>query len=163
MASTTKVLVVLKIFLGLSIPVTLFLGTLMFTVFDESYYHNQFEQRNVYSNLEGKDPDALLTGVLDYFRGDDAGLDQDVFNEREVLHMADVRQLLNNAKTTLFVVGSLQAASLLSLLIFAKNRFFHLLKAPVVLASALSFGFGLILFFWKRICSVAGHTPGRNH
>ncbi|MFH1770494.1 MAG: DUF1461 domain-containing protein [archaeon] len=70
--------------------VVIVLIPLRLTLFNEDYYHSQFEKNKVYSDVENAD--EVLHNLLNFFRGKEELV---YFEEDEQLHLEDVRSLLN--------------------------------------------------------------------
>ncbi len=114
----------------------LILTAILITVIDicafrRSFYVDEYTKNNTaeYIRMSEEDLMASTDALLDYLRGkrDDIvvnatvnGVEREVFDERETLHMVDVRNLYQNAmtaRTVMFIAG----AALLAWLI-AKHR-----------------------------------------
>lgn len=77
-------------------------------------------------------------GVIDYLKGSTASVGG--FEEREILHLADVRDVINSALITLYLLIALFALMLIILYMTDKN-FLHDLKVVFLLSSA-----GIVFF-----------------
>jgi len=124
---TIKVLVVL---LGILFPVIIFISGIEAAVFDKAFYMNQMEKNQVTENTGIYPPDMELVvdEIISYLKGDRQDFDikarlahenaknvvdqVSIFNEKEITHMDDVRDLL------LFFLGLRNAAVILALVAF---------------------------------------------
>ncbi|MDD3306631.1 MAG: TIGR01906 family membrane protein [Acetobacterium sp.] len=127
MNKTIKVLVVL---LGILFPVIIFISGIEAAVFDKAFYMNQMEKNQVTENTGIYPPDMELVvdEIISYLKGDRQDFDikarlahenaknvvdqVSIFNEKEITHMDDVRDLL------LFFLGLRNAAVILALVAF---------------------------------------------
>lgn len=127
MNKTIKVLVVL---LGILFPVIIFISGIEAAVFDKDFYMNQMEKNQVTENTGIYPPDMELVvdEIISYLKGDRQDFDikarlapenaknvvaqVSIFNEKEITHMDDVRDLL------LFFLGLRNAAVILALVAF---------------------------------------------
>jgi integral membrane protein (TIGR01906 family) len=73
------------------------LSTLYYISFDFNYYKNKFEKYSIYDKING-DVDNSFKEVLDYVKGDKVFISSDLFNERELEHLKDVKELFYFAK-----------------------------------------------------------------
>ena len=149
MEMKSNTLMFLKVFIAVTLPVSLLLATILYQAFDEPYYHEQFRKGNVYESLQGKDADALLKGLLAYFKGNDNALDSKAFTQREISHLYDVRGLINTAKTVLLMLAFLQAAAVISVIALSKKKFLSELKGPAIIGAGISLTTALMLLLFS--------------
>ena len=72
-------------------------------VSDEKFFHKEFEKYGVYSALKGYDVDEINKQVFGFFNYKNS-LPLDFFNEREVKHLNDVKEVLYGVDFLLFLV-----------------------------------------------------------
>ena len=87
----------LSVLMALLIPLIIFLYNFNSAVFDRDYYKREFTKYNVYENLKNYDAEKINNDVLYYFiSGKNNGLiENNFFNEREKMHLADVKNINN--------------------------------------------------------------------
>jgi integral membrane protein (TIGR01906 family) len=73
------------------------LSSVYYISFDQDYYKNKFEKYSIYEKIDG-DVDNSFKEVLDYVKGDKDFISSNLFNERELEHLKDVRELFTFAK-----------------------------------------------------------------
>ena len=107
------------ILLILALPVFILMLNLNLQVYNEKFYLKEFEKDNVYDNV-GKDLAIENTKLLfGYFKNKN-DLDLSFFNEKEKLHLVDVKNLLNTSRILLyFSIGILILA--ITYLIYKKD------------------------------------------
>lgn len=97
---------ILIILLIISLPVTILLTTIEIATFDSSFYERKYEEYNVpmVTGIEMEDLIFVTDEMLDYLKGkrEDLiiftkvnGKTEQVFEEREILHMIDVKDLFD--------------------------------------------------------------------
>ncbi len=89
---------VISILTALLIPVILFGFNFNSVAFNEDLYKKEFSKYDVYSDLRGYNVDDINNKVLNYLRlssGDEL-IDIDFFNEREKIHLLDVKTLIQS-------------------------------------------------------------------
>lgn len=110
---------VLAVIVALSIIFTTLVTSIDFHGFNKSYYEKEYQKLNTAQQLHMSEEglfDATFA-LLDYLKGkrDDIisvsevnGVEREIFNERETLHMVDVRNLYQGvlkARNLAFVAG----------------------------------------------------------
>lgn len=133
-------------------------------VFDEAYYVKHYEEKGVYEavNIAPGDLLRVTQNLVDYLRGDREtlqtlvaidGVLQPFFNERELLHMLDVRRLFEAG----FAVrnGALVVFITMLLILFFIKKGKHIIKGlfySSLLAFLLLVGLGFVVItnfdFW---------------
>lgn len=79
--------------LVLDVPFLLYSYNFNKIVFDNDFYKKEFEKHEVYGRLEGYDVEKINNNVLDYLKNKDIYLaDDGFFNERERIHLTDVKE-----------------------------------------------------------------------
>ncbi len=124
MKNTTKLLCAAA---GICLLVSCLLTVIFQRSFDENFYEKEYAANHQAEVINMSDEDLMkaTNTLLDYLKDkrDDIvveaevnGIDREVFNERETLHMVDVKNLLQNAvkaRNILFGAGALLLALLL--------------------------------------------------
>ncbi len=156
---------VLKYLACLLIIVVAFITVIDITSFNKSFYRHEYEKYHVYDTIKisQNELEAVTDYLLDYIKDKNSNLtitatingsEREVFNEKETLHMIDVKNLYLNAVNLrnlsfvliIFILGYL----------YLKNDFFSLghvyfnvLKLLAVFLSSVSF-YAMIDFerFW---------------
>ena len=125
-----KTIKVCAVLLGILIPVIIFINGIEAAVFDKAFYMNQMKKNQVTDNTGIYPPDMELVvdEMISYLKGDRQDFDikarlapanaknivdnVSIFNDKEITHMDDVRDLL------LFFLGLRDAALILALIAF---------------------------------------------
>ncbi|MGM5484458.1 MAG: DUF1461 domain-containing protein [Nanobdellota archaeon] len=92
-----------KIVVTVSVANLIILGSLYFLSFNEDFYEKEFDKLDI--DLEG-DYKHEFYNALDYVKGKDVSLG-DFFNEKEIKHFKDVREIFSFIKNMLIVSGIL--------------------------------------------------------
>jgi len=93
----------LLIILIIVIPVLITTYAFRFTAFDEKYYFRFYEKYDIYSQFQTKEEvnnNTIL--LLDYLKGK-APLDTEFFNEKEKLHLVDVKAIMSGLNIASYV------------------------------------------------------------
>jgi len=79
----------------LDIPFVLYSFNFNNVVFDENFYKKEFMKHDVYSRLNNYNIEKINNDVLDYLKYKNVELaDDGFFNEREITHLKDVKELV---------------------------------------------------------------------
>jgi len=87
----------MKIVIVLLLPLAIVLTVFQFIAFDKNWYEKEFEKLGVYGSLGQEKVLGEMNNVLDYFHGS-AELDANFYTKKEMLHLADARELLVRVK-----------------------------------------------------------------
>ncbi|MBW2976729.1 DUF1461 domain-containing protein [Candidatus Woesearchaeota archaeon] len=112
-------LLAILILMAITIPFIIFICSFNSVSFNERFYIKEFSKHDVYENLKDHDIEKINNDVLDYLKNEKNNdlIDTDFFNEREKLHLLDVKNLIR--KTFLVYYTSLILFLLsLALLVF---------------------------------------------
>ena len=73
------------------------IAPLYFISFNENYYFNYFEKYDLYDNINANEEQIQgnFSQVLNYVKGNINNIEIGMFNEREILHLKDVRNLFH--------------------------------------------------------------------
>jgi integral membrane protein (TIGR01906 family) len=111
-------------------------------VFNKNFYETEFEKLTVYSRLEPGLAKAQTVKLLDYFccNGE---LNEDFFTQREIIHLKDVKVLINSAVLLLYFYSALIIAAS-AILVFKRNQ--KLLFSALKTASLVGIAALVVLF-----------------
>ena len=90
-----------KFLLILILPILIFLISVDFVAFNDSFYAKKFNEYGVKSQIP--EAEALHSKVMDFITGKSNTLPS-IFNEREKQHLADVRMLVRNLNIAVYLV-----------------------------------------------------------
>jgi len=125
-----KIIKIFAILLGVLVPVIIFISGIEAAVFDKAFYMDQMWKNQVTENTGIYPPDmeVVVSEIISYLKGDRQDFDikarlapenaknvvdyVSIFNDKEITHMDDVRDLL------LFFLGLRDAALILALIAF---------------------------------------------
>ena len=96
----------IQIMLILMLPFILYLANFRIAAFDESFYKEEFVKYNVYQSVRNKDVDAINLQLLNYFKYDKTQdlVKIDSFNEREKKHLLDVKNIIQTAVLSMYII-----------------------------------------------------------
>ena len=126
------------------LPITMLLMNLEIATFDISFFKDKYEEYNI-ENVTGISEENLMLiteKLLDYLKGkreniiiftDVGGKIEQVFEERELLHLKDVRELFREEHVTRNLTLLLTVVSLIYIFYKDKNR----LKKILVITSSI--------------------------
>ncbi len=104
-----------KIFLIILIPLIIILLSFRLIVFDSSMYKQEFKKYNIYDKVENAD--SMLENLLNYLKNKEQ---LSYFNQKEQLHLKDVKSLIQNAFILLYSLSLIALA--LIIIQFRKNK-----------------------------------------
>ena len=83
----------------LLVPIILYLYSFDSIAFEEDLYKNEFLKYNVYASLNDYDIDKVNSEVIKYLKNKKGNklIDNEFFNEREQLHLLNVKNLIKKA------------------------------------------------------------------
>jgi len=137
--------------------------TVVFTVcFDHSFYEQEYKANGQAEKIGMSQEDLMKStdALLDYLQGKKDnikveammnGHNVEVFNERETLHMADVKQLLDNAVKARDILLWGGAAILAAVIAFAKWEKLSVLKDAYKYSVAAIGAFIAVLGCWAAV------------
>ena len=146
-----KLLILISVLLIIDIPFILYLSNFNSIGFDENFYKKEFQKYDVYGTLGDYDIEKINDDVLNYLRyGEEGFIENNFFNEREKVHLLDVKNLIQ--KTIKFYYFSiilffLLLVSLISLL----NKNIKIIKylGMIFLISGLLTFLDAFVFFYN--------------
>lgn len=89
-----------------------------FLLLNQSFYHSQFDKTEVYSVLGKEKADNTLEQIFSFMRDEQDTIED--FNEDEISHMNDVRNLVRKLNVLFYVLLTLFALFLLSFIFYFK-------------------------------------------
>lgn len=108
---------IILLLLVISLTLSLYVTSVKSVVFDESFYEKEFEKNNVYENVE--DADEINRGLLLFLKGEDKL--PNVFTKKEMMHMVDVRDLINLLDFVFILLCLINIVLLCFLLFYSKD------------------------------------------
>lgn len=132
------------------IPFVILLFNFRLVVFDLGFYKSEFEKLGVYRNVP--EADNVAFDLIQYLKSSD--VQPDFFNEKEKLHLKDVKELINKLIIVLYVSLIIFVASFF---ILKKKLFFNALFRGTILTIFVIFIFFLMSFFDFSLLFVQFH------
>lgn len=123
------------------IPILILLGNFAFLAFNEDYYKAQYEKNNVYAKIPKEEVDKATTELLDYLQFGKE-MESDYFNEKEKLHLKDVRQIIKILLTILYIAVAL--STIIIIISYAENK--KLLGMSIIGGSLLTIALIILTF-----------------
>ena len=122
-------ILIISILLIIDIPFLLYLLNFSNAAFDENFYKKEFQKYDVYGNLKNYDIEKINNDVLDYLKYEKNKklIENDFFNEREKLHLLDVKNLIQKTVELYYFLMSLFFILLVSL-VFLLNKNIKIVK-----------------------------------
>lgn len=152
---------------SLALIVFLLLSAVDYCCFDQKFYLEQYQKLNTAETIgvSAETLNQMTSVLLDYLRDEEKtlelvakvqGSEREVFNEREIKHMVDVRALYQNAMMVRDLCGLLLVLSLaVSLLLDEEKKLFWAFKRIFILFMAVFLALLLVAivdfdFFWTN-------------
>ena len=107
----------------LLLPAAIILASFRIVVFDKEFYTREYEKYSIYNELDKELVDENTDKLIGYLSGNN-GLDTSFFNEKEKMHLSDVKQLINGALNLLYVL--IIASLLMIAALLYKKKYHHL-------------------------------------
>lgn len=150
-----KLKVTCSVVISIAIVYLLFFFSIKVHAFSPSFYQSMNEKHQISESMDisMKDYQSSIETLLEYIEGkrgdiiveiEYRGKQQPAFNERETMHMVDVRDLYQNAARLAFVLGLIAALLLVYLYVTSKQTMLTLLTMNFVRVSII---FGVLLLF----------------
>ena len=136
-----KALLWLIVFL---IPLILLLSNLKVMVFEQDFHHTLFSKYNVYDDIP--EADEIDRQLVDYFADRRESIAVDRFNEREIDHLRDVREVLHWLFLTLNIL--VIVFLLLVIIIYFVDKKGFMQNVSWLLISGGSITIGLLVLLW---------------
>jgi len=132
--------IILELLLALLLLNIIVLDSLSANLYNTGFYLNEFEKHDV--NVENRE--ELLSELHDFFKGGELAS----FNEKEILHLHDVRDLLNKGfRIYFFMIGFFAAG--LGVYLYHK-RDSMIVHRILVIASLLIFAFSALSIMFAK-------------
>lgn len=133
---------IIKYFLIITIPPLIILANFTCLVLNASYYQNLQQKSGVYTKFEDENiVNKQTKDLVGYFRGKNQ-LDHNFFSNQAILHLNDVKNLLNTAFGMLTILGV--TVFLLSGILIFKKEYDLAFQAVFVSSSATIFSLILV-------------------
>jgi len=136
------------VLLVIDIPFVLYLASAKTMVFNEEFHQQLFIRYDIYS--EFSDIEEINSELISYLRYG-GELDIDVFNDKEIEHMKDVRNLVHGGMILLNVLLVLFLILLVSLYFIDKKEFVGKLGLGFMIGGGLTFLDALIFFIIVKL------------
>ncbi|HLC96035.1 MAG TPA: DUF1461 domain-containing protein [Candidatus Nanoarchaeia archaeon] len=136
-----KALLWLIVFL---IPLILLLSNLKVMVFEQDFHQTLFSKYNVYADIP--EADEIDRQLVDYFADRRESIAVDRFNEREIDHLRDVREVLHWLFLTLNIL--VIVFLLLVIIIYFVDKKGFMQNVSWLLISGGSITIGLLVLLW---------------
>jgi integral membrane protein (TIGR01906 family) len=91
-----------------------------FLLFDQSFYHSQFDKTGVYAELGKEKVDSTLEQIFSFMKDEQEIIEG--FGEDEISHMKDVRNLVNNLNVLFYVLLILFVLFLIIFIFYFKQK-----------------------------------------
>ncbi len=139
----------------LVIPIILYGFNFNSIAFDRNLYKEEFSKHNVYANLKDDDIEKINDEVLDYLASKDNGLiENGFFNEREKMHLWDVKVLIQGFLSAYYfsIILFLSLTAILFLLMgFDFNHFSKKLLVILIFGSLLTFFEAVLIYLLPNL------------
>ncbi|MFH1331931.1 MAG: TIGR01906 family membrane protein [archaeon] len=123
------------------IPILILLGNFAFLAFNENYYKEQYIKNNVYTRIPKEEVDKATTELSDYLQFGKE-MQSDYFNEKEKLHLKDVRQIIRILLIILYIAVML--STIIIIISYAENK--KLLGMSIIGGSLLTIALIILAF-----------------
>ena len=164
LAKSSQLRVLVIVLLAINLPLFFISLNVRLMANSQTFYEWGFNTHNV-ERRTGLDDKALASAanqIIDYFGNDEEFLDVqvisdgseiDLFNQREITHMSDVKQVMRMMFNAFWVAGAIIAVVVIAGFILLRMKFLPLLRAGIVwstiagLAAAAVFGVATLIDF----------------
>jgi len=128
-------LLTISILMILIVPIVIYLYNFNSIAFDENFYKKEFSKYNVYNNLKDYDIEKINNDVLTYlkFEKSDMLIGNDFFNEREKIHLLDVKDLIQTILSIYYFSMISIILLVITLIIFLKFNFKIIAKKLLII------------------------------
>ncbi len=152
MGKNKKLCCAITIISAIFLFLIIILGNFRFLLYNENFYHNEFEKNNVYGKLNN--PNEVLDELFLYLKDKETTLKTDIFNEDEKSHFNDVKILINKFLVFFYTIIILEIFLFLFIYFgyFKKNikksaRFFSYI---LIMSSSFAVLFSLLLYTFQK-------------
>lgn len=123
----------------------LILSSASSVIYDKDAYFQELEKNNVYNSINKEKAQNITILLINYFRFEKT-LETDFFNENELLHMQDVKSLIN--KLLIFYYISIFSMILFFVLYYKTNYDFFKSLTSVLIFGSISTILIFVLFYF---------------
>ncbi|MDP7140833.1 MAG: DUF1461 domain-containing protein [Candidatus Woesearchaeota archaeon] len=135
----------LVLLLSVNLALLILLVNFNFMVFNESYYIEQFRKNDVYSKVP--EAEQVLDNVFVFFEGKE--LSSEFFEEKEILHMKDVKRLIERGSYLLYsLVGSFLILVVVLIKTTNRNKVVKYLGFSLIAGGSIVIGVSLLLWLF---------------
>lgn len=135
---------IIFVILVLNLIILVYLTSFKLNAFNEKFYGKEFEKYDVYGKFPEHDIDKINSGLLLYLKGRSDSYDKELFNQREISHLEDVKILIG--KIGIFYYFILIISILLIIFLFLLDK-----KGFMRDISIVSFYSGLSIFIFSLV------------
>lgn len=132
-----------QILLIILLPLTVILFNFKLMAFNLDFYQQEYLKLGVYDKFSEEDVNKNTILLIDYLNDRNNNLETDFFNEKEILHLKDVKNLIQTAYL-LFYISLILVILLIFYFIYTKN--YLLSSSSFIYGGALTILIILILF-----------------
>ncbi|MBW2974963.1 TIGR01906 family membrane protein [Candidatus Woesearchaeota archaeon] len=115
----------------LCIIILVFLTSFNLNAFNESFYKKEFEKYRIYETFPDKDIERINSGLLSYLKGKESDFNKELFNQKEIEHLKDVKLLIQKINLTYCSISIVSVTSVLALFLLDKKRFLKNLSIAI--------------------------------
>ena len=145
------IIIAIIILLVLFISDILYLVSFNLNAYDERFYSKEFTKYDVYGEFPGKDIDRINSELLLYIKGKKDEYNTELFNDNEIEHMEDVRDLIHGLNIYYYFAMVFCVLLFVALFFLNKKRFFKNVAAVLFFSGAFSLVFVILLLVWVWI------------
>jgi len=127
---------IISILMILIVPFIIYLYNFNSTAFNKDLYKEEFSKYNVYNNLKDYDIEKINNDVLTYLKFEKKNelIENDFFNEREKIHLLDVKDLIQTILNIYYFSMILIILLVITLIIFLKFNFRIIVKKLLLIS-----------------------------
>ena len=122
-----KTITVLLIILSLSMAVMIYFSNINAVAFDQELYESKYEEYNIHERFDKDTNLSKETAILlTYLESGEGTIQSDFFNQKEKIHLEEVRYLFKLTKIILNIAVIISLISLFTLLFAVKHYTVHI-------------------------------------
>lgn len=140
-------------FVAFLIPFLILLLSFRLVVFDIDFYKSEFEKHGIYERFD-KEADSAVENLIAYMK---SGIPlSDFFNEKEKLHMADVKAIVQKLFISLYILSCIILLSLLyNRTYFFKSLFYGGILTLIIIPLFFIFAYTSFDFIFYKFHEVS--------